>query len=685
MKSQIVTRLRTASQRSAVKNLECFIAAVKGAIPFPNIEWPESRWVLTSTGRSSSSHQVVGLVFARLSDRPKSKSIEPFPEPFDSFVKAVVCKRAQRRVSPISPSSHAVMVRACRYLFESLAPRARTPVELTAADFESAARHARKRESGTTIYVIGNMLEEVSRLIDEQGITPVPIGWVNTIKRADSHGGAGHSRIGALYDARRAKKLLSEAVLDALGYLSSKSDLSDQDLLCQRAIDILVCAPFRINELLTLPRDVWVEDIQNDDQGNPVIGQDGKPKIHYGLRYWPEKGGHTETQIKWLPTAMVDVARRAVADIVRITQPFADIAEVIYTKQGHTRLGSQWDGLSASQCFLLIQVSEVVGLRGKNRKSSALSFLKTHKIAYERISSPDGRSEVVVRKGDIEGALGRVSRAGNMFRRRGPIQPLFKGLFVVGVNFFGNRPLLNGTARPVTDQAISMYVCGRADAKSVFDRYQYTDSAGNKVKATTHQFRHWLNTLALEGGLPEHVVARWSGRKRIADNAAYDHVSGFQMARQIREKLAAGQAIGAVPNYVREIRDPVDRSEFINTLVTTAHLTDLGGCLHDMSMDPCNQHGACASCPEHVIRKGDPIQKSRARDLLRDTRALVARAEAELAEGSYGANNWLMHHQRIASSLEKISAIHDNPDIPDGTVVYLDRITTNVRSRKATL
>ena len=682
MTERSVAKFRSASRRSAASNLESFVADAKASLPFTCINWDDVRWAIASTARSSASHRVVGLVFARLSSRPKGKSDVSFPEPFASFVKAVVCKRAGRRVSPVSPSGHASMVRACRYIFESLASRANTPNDLVAADFDEAARLARRREAATTAYAVGNLLQELSEIIDEHGITPAPIGWVNTVGRADSHGGMRQSRIGDSYEMRRAKKLLSEAVLSAIAHLSSRDDLTDQDLLCQRVIDLLTSAPFRINELLTCPRNVWVAEVQKDEHGTPIVGSNGRPIVRYGLRYFPEKGGHRETQVKWLPTVMVDVARRAVDDILRITQPFADIAEVIYKQPGHTKLGVTWDKLAADHRLSLVQVAEVAGLQGRNRTGSASVFIRTHSIASEQSISSTGGVELLVRKGDVELALAKMSRAGNMFSRHGHSQPLFKGLFVVGVNYFGNRPLLNGTARPLTDQAISTYICGRAEAKSVFERYNYKDSAGQVLRATSHQFRHWLNTLALEGGLSEHVLARWSGRKRIADNAAYDHVSGLQMAREIREKLAAGRAIGPIPDYIRKIRKPVERTEFISTLVTTAHLTDLGGCLHDMTMDPCSQHSACANCPEHVIRKGDSKQRQRADELLRSTKLLVTKAESELEKGAYGANNWLAHHRRVAASLAKILAIHDDPQIPDGTIVYLRESEANPTTRK---
>jgi len=663
-------RFTSARVRSAKKNLDEFIDVARRSIPFDNVKWKTNKWVIETTARSSSSQQNIGLTFARNSKVPKGKSLESFQEPFCSFVKAVICKRAKARIKQISPGNHAVMVRACRYLYESLVTRANSPTELTPADFDQAGNSVIRREAESTAYSIGGKLQELAEIIDRYGLTPVPLGWINSLRRPDSYGGSMQSRIGSKFDERRSSKYLSDDVLAALADISNRSDLSEQDLLCQRAIDILACAPFRINENLTIPRDMWVEEVARDKHGKPILEESGKPIVRYGLRYFPEKGGHTKTQVKPLPTVMVDVARRAVKDILNITNPYAEVAKVLYKQPGHTLLGEPWDSLKRSHPLSANDVALAIGRRCSNSFQSGVDFITRRNITVKKSIEEKPRTWTVQKK-DLERALAAMSRVGNMFKRDGINQPLYKALFVLPVNFFSNRPLIKGTARPVTDQNIRTYLCGREGAHSIFERLGYKDKNEQPFKITSNNFRHWLNTLALEGGLSEHILARWSGRKRIADNAAYDHESGLDMARRVRMKLNNGEAIGPIPEYVQTIRDPIDRQEFIDTMVHTAHVTELGGCLHDWSVDPCAKHGACTYCPEHIIIKGDPIQKNRAEVMLKDTRRLIEQAEKELADGTYGANNWLVHHKKVAARLERILAVHNDPNIPDGTIVYL--------------
>jgi hypothetical protein len=55
-------------------------------------------------------------------------------------------------------------------------------------------------------------------------------------------------------------------------------------------------------------------------------------------------------------------------------------------------------------------------------------------------------------------------------------------------------------------------------------------------------------------------------------------------------------------------------------------------------------------------------------------RALVEAAEAEDADGTYGADRWVTAQKRVLSGVESILAVHADVSIPDGTVVQLPSI-----------
>jgi hypothetical protein len=76
--------------------------------------------------------------------------------------------------------------------------------------------------------------------------------------------------------------------------------------------------------------------------------------------------------------------------------------------------------------------------------------------------------------------------------------------------------------RLVTDQMTADFIVGGEGQLSAVERYGFREPDGSPIRVTTHQFRPWLNTLAQEGGMSQELIARWSGRKDMAQNGAYN-------------------------------------------------------------------------------------------------------------------------------------------------------------------
>ena len=71
--------------------------------------------------------------------------------------------------------------------------------------------------------------------------------------------------------------------------------------------------------------------------------------------------------------------------------------------------------------------------------------------------------------------------------------------------------------------------------KSVFDRHGYTLDSGEKIKLTSHQARHLLDTIAQRGGLSQLEIAKWAGRADVKQNRTYNHMSEFEMVAKAEE------------------------------------------------------------------------------------------------------------------------------------------------------
>ena len=87
-------------------------------------------------------------------------------------------------------------------------------------------------------------------------------------------------------------------------------------------------------------------------------------------------------------------------------------------------------------------------------------------------------------------------------------------------------------------------------------------------------------------------------------------------------------------------------------------------CDADFTTSPCPEFGACSTCENCNIKKGDTEARARTEAELKDVRWLYQRALAEEGEGTIGASNYVEAHRQRIESLERIIGIHDDPTIP---------------------
>lgn len=643
-----ISILPSARARDAAANFDDFVARGRRSKAFGDLDFDAAVWEVTLTKQKRASSARAGvktLYFTHAKAGARGEQgREPLRAPFADFVKAAVRLREQDGAKFLD--DHAGFVRAARFVERTMEQIEYDPCRLTRDHFEQAARASRDVDTPSGAYAMGKKLVEIVKWLNRYAIARVPIDFKNPNPRDDDS----FSRIGEAADKRRAEKLPTDEELDALASLANL--VSDPaDVLRMRAIELLVCGGWRINELLSIPADCEVEE-QAFENGEPVLDRDGGPVHRYGIRYFGEKGAPPLP--KWIPTPLVDVAKRAVADIKRITQPCRDALEFARANPGYLPVPGLDDG-DLDEEISAPDVCRMLGLM----TGSGPQWLTTKRIARRR----DGRF-FGLRK-DIIAAIKEHTPE---LPTDSPF-PLEGYLFLVPANFMHEkRATIPGSVTFVTDQMIASFIGGNVEHKTVFERYGVTAANGQPIRMNSHQFRHWLNTLAQQGGMSQMEIARWSGRKDVRQNAAYDHVSGAQLAKRVRKLVEAGDIRGPIAK-VYERLPPVERKAFVESQIATAHVTDIGQCIHDWSMTPCPTFGACAGCEEHIVVKGDAEQHAAAERLLDETKRLLDMARSEARDATYGADRWVAAQERMAASLEAVVAVHRDASIPNGTLV----------------
>lgn len=643
--------LPSARELSASANLAAMVARARHEVSAfgSTLDFDAPVWPLPSGKRASAAHQVANLYFTT-HDGGYSKDLTGrtlLSEPYVSFLKAVV--RLRQEAKPKLAQNHAVMLRAGRYLHDVLAGRGHDPAQLLPQDFVEAARAAKSREAPSSRYRIGLFLCELAEWVNRYNVAKVRIDFSNPFLRE----GYTDSRITVEAEDRRSRLMPSEAALNALAQIANLVT-EPGDVLRVRCVELLVCGGWRINEVLTLPVDceVWEPVFRN---GDPVTNARGEQERRYGIRYFAEKGG--DPGVKWIPTAMVDVARRAIDDIQRITRPTREAAAWNEANPGRAWLPEGWRGLDRSTVLVASEVERMLGI------ANGAQFLRNWTIS--RIV--DGR--LATTAGELEAAfLAEMNRV--------PLgdakEQLSRFLFIMPLNWaHRQRGVIAPVLGLVQDQQITDMIVGRPGVTTMFERFGFRLPDGSPIFVRSHQFRHWLNTLAQQGGMSQMEIARWSGRKDVGQNAAYDHTSGVDLAERARNLIAKGKAQGAIAEAHARL-PPVRREEFRKAQLATAHTTDLGMCGNDWSLVPCMEHGSCAACSQHFIVKGNPAHRNRASQLLQEHEFLLEAAEAEMGDETYGASNFVAHNRRMRDAMKAVIGVHDNQEIEDGTLVQVN-------------
>lgn len=637
---------RPKAELDASENLRGFVDSCRNELTIFGAELPfdENTWDITeSLSLKGLGNKRQRLIFSNLTTF-KDKSPSPMPEPFLSFSKAYL-----RYMHGFRPTT-AVTFRlsALRALEAALSENGMhpDPVKIDGHVLNRAAQIIGERYSVAAAYRIAGQLEMVAAFLSDNKLTEVPARWRNYLKRPGDA-----VRVGKEFDEQRQSKMPSEAALDALPKVFRLAT-EPVDIIVSSVAAILCSAPDRINEVLMLPEncEVWQKSGTNGDQA-------------YGLRWWPAKGA--DPMIKWVVPSLAGIVQEAIGKIRKLTDEARRIAKWYEENPGQIYLGNGFEHFRQNELLSMSEVSEILGMNGSG---SVNAWCKSNKVNVVGT----GRTHLV-RFADVEKAIiGMLPQSFPVLNKETGLK-YSEALMILRVNEFGGqRATYRCMIAPVNINQINTGLGSRAKHGfgSVFTRLGFSGLDGNPIKVTTHQFRHYLNTLAQAGGLSQLDIAKWSGRKDVRQNAAYDHVTPGQMLQKIRDAIGdESQMFGPLAEIPKKVLIP--RDEFARLKVPTAHTTDLGFCIHDYTMSPCQLHMDCINCGDLACVKGDTEKTRRLRQRLEEARDLLQHAEQASSDEYYGSDRWMEHHKSTVDRLSQLCSIMDDPNVPMGAVIQL--------------
>jgi hypothetical protein len=657
--SNIIT-FKPRRELDAQSNLDAFVAFARDKLTTfgADLKFDAIVWDVTDVcARKGLGKKRERITFCTMDSAGKKNTV-PLSDAFRPFAQAYI--RQMQVLRPVV--SLGQRMAALRALEAALVENGEnfSPVHVDFNILNRAAQRIKEHFHESAAYKTGVQLKIIADYLTKHGLTVINFNWRNPIKRP-----LGGSRVGQEFDARRSKMMPSEAALEALPYIYRKA-IEPRDVLVSATAAVLCSSPDRISEFLMLP-----EACETDG----LIKGDGA----YGLRWWPAKSA--EPMVKWILPSMKGVVKEAIGKIRKVTEPARVVSRWYEENPDKIFLSSSLEELRTHDVISLAELREILW------GDSGLTKSVRDWCELNNIQLKNDEHTQVVSFSDVERAV--LNMLPSMF----PILNREVGLnysnslmIVLKNTFRMNKPTYACVVEPVVEQQINDAMGARAEhgRKSIFDAFNCTEPDGRPIAVTSHQFRHYLNTLAQAGGLSQLDIAKWSGRKDIRQNEAYDHVSADEMLQIIREAVGdETKAVGPLANMPQQYL--IKRDEFSRLLIPTAHTTDFGYCIHDYTMTPCQVHLDCINCQEHVCVKGDTAKTKRLRQQLEEAQNLLNQAESASNDGFYGSDRWLEHHRLTAERLRQLCAIMDDPKVPIGAVIQLNNIKSASRIKQAAI
>lgn len=225
----------------------------------------------------------------------------------------------------------------------------------------------------------------------------------------------------------------------------------------------------------------------------------------------------------------------------------------------------------------------------------------------------------------------------------------------------------------LTDSHISRWLCGEARSAgtgnsedSVFSRLCIMDPrSGEVAKFTTHDIRHWLNTIYQNGGLTEDQIALIFNRRYQQQNATYDQTSSKvrteRLKQAVRDRIAVGQVAGTynrIAEYSRE-----DAEDYLRAVIRMVNPMPHGVCTLDWATTPCPHHLSCFSgneekpCAHLVIEPSHDATVEELERMQREAQLTIAALESQGVDESPTMDHFKRIRRNVDTALEDVRAV----------------------------
>ena len=652
--------------------------------------WEVERWLPHRQGQATITFETHRQSLAANGYPVPPKA--PLPGSFQDLCKALVVYLQRTRGLKFSMvNAYSI---AIRRLYNPLFERGATdPTQLERGDFERVVTFL--MESGyKNLYDAISHLKVIADTLDKLRLTELAIHFEHQAKPEKRR----HDYV-SLHDPDRAVKqrkadhrLPSREAMEAYAICTNKPVSEGEEILL-RVIDLLIATGQRGNEIAVLPYDCWVERPIKGLNGHVVLDSHQKPIMECGVRYFAEK--EFQSRVHWFAESDVPLARRAVDRLKILTKEQRAIAEWQECHPG--RIWSYPPQSVIPEAWVL----EWLGFsEARSARRNLYLFLHRNGIHPFDAEPVEKRGKLIARRyvaGHVESLLapklhGHAVISENMGDHLRTVLKTSETLAIAfdGQFRFGGREanVFRALPRRVNLEDINRALGSDKKYPSIFLRRSLTEADGTPIQLTSHQPRHWRNTIYHLTGMSNVQQALALGRKRLDQNATYQHTS-------IEEDTAAHQDFLAFNSYQERIdflhagiknrriqgpltdsyhalllsKGPITAEGFLTVHATALHVTPFGGCIHDFSQAPCPKHLQCWNGCSHLHLMGTPSERTNLETQAANlTTAITMMRDA--GAGEAGSDVWLTDQESKLNNIKSVLARETSSGVlrvfPDG-------------------
>jgi hypothetical protein len=624
---------------------------------------------------------------------PDSECLSPI---FADFTKAIAVYIYRTKAAGYMAIRN--YVNECRRLYVILRRRNEdSPACFTRWHFEEAVKILEEIEY-KNIYDATANLQVIASVLDKKKITPYPIDFKNSFTPFRSkHSYKAIAEITEDDKRINDEKLPSYDAMKAYAVCTNNPINDDEEILL-RTIDLLIAMGQRGNEVTLIPYDCWVERPVKGRHGEVITDANGAEIKEVGIRYYAEK--NFQSRVHWLAEQDIPLALRAVSRLKELTKEVREVAKWQEANAGRLWRFSSDEAIEDNDLIKLLGFEHTYNLFLYLTRNNIVPVFTNH---AKRNPLPRNRTCAAhfYKAGDIESLLlpkmsDHIALKENI---AGKWKVILKTSDVLSIRFDGSfrfKRIANvfkifpgRTELPEINAALGAI----SKLESIFDRRNLKEADGSKIVLTSHQPRHWRNTLYELAGMSNVQQALAMGRQKLTQNKTYQHVTLSEQTHLHKEFLSFNSPMEKITflhdgirnskilgdltdtyNFLKEDKGVSTAESFLKTHAQALHITPFGGCTHDFSQTPCLKHLQCWNGCSNLHRTNTPGETEKLQRLLENSQEALKKLETK-SSGEYGADVWVQDLRTKVKNLEMALTMEVESDpiavFPDGKPVTL--------------